>query len=51
MKSVREQFNEQLFAFTKDYDEVLPYLNSPFYEVRNTYHSNGLFNNYYIGMI
>ena len=48
--SVKEQFHNQLWATSKDYDEVLPYLNNPEYDVYNTYHANGLFDTYYIGL-
>jgi hypothetical protein len=46
--SVKEQFHNQLWAVTSDYEEVLPYLDNPNYNVMNTYHSNGLFDSYYI---
>ena len=46
--SVKEQLNNQLWAVTSDYSEVLPYLNNPDYRVSNTYHSNGLFDQYYV---
>lgn len=46
--SVREQFHNQLWATTSDYNEVLPYLDNPNYSVTNTYHANGLFDSYYI---
>ena len=49
--SVREQFHNNLWATTTDYNEVLPYLNNPNYEVHNTYHANGLFDQYYINVI
>ena len=48
--SVKEQFQNQLWATTMDYDEVLPYLDNPDYLVMNTYHTNGLFDTYYIGL-
>lgn len=48
--SVKEQFHDQLWATTSDYNEVLPYLDDERYMVRNTYHSNGLFDTYYIGL-
>lgn len=46
--SVKEQFNNQLWAVTSDYNEALPYLDNPNYVVLNTYHTNGLFDQYYI---
>jgi hypothetical protein len=49
--SVQEQFYQRSCAFTKNYDEVLPYLGNPNYEVGNTYHDNGLFDTYYINAI
>ena len=49
--SVKEQFFKQSWAVTSDYQEVLPYLNNPNYDVMNTYHSNGLFDQYYISCI
>ena len=48
--SIKEQFHVQTWATSSDYNEVLPYLNNPNYEVMNTYHSNGLFDMYYIGL-
>lgn len=48
--SVKEQFHNQLWATSNDYNEVLPYLNNPDYHVANTYHENGLFDKYYIGL-
>ena len=49
--SVKEQFHRQLWATTTNYDEALPYLNNPMYEVHNTYHDNGLFDQYYINVV
>ena len=46
--SVKEQLHDQLWATTSSYDEALPYLDNPDYNVMNTYHSNGLFDAYYI---
>ena len=48
--SVKEQFQNQVYATTSDYNEVLPYLNDDRYSVMNTYHSNGLFDSYFIGL-
>ena len=48
--SVKEQFMNQLWATTKDYEEALPYLDNPDFSVHNTYHANGLFDTYYIGL-
>jgi hypothetical protein len=48
--SIKEQFQNQLWATSSDYEEVLPYLNDPNYDVVNTYHVNGLFDCYYIGL-
>jgi hypothetical protein len=48
--SIREQFHNQLWAISRDYDEVLPYLNDERYDVCNTYHANGLFDYYWIGL-
>lgn len=49
--SVKEQFHNQLWATTSDYNEVLPYMNNPMYEVQNTYRDNGLFDQYYISVV
>ena len=48
--SVKEQLHNQLWAVSSDYSEVLPYLDNPLYSVMNTYHTNGLFDRYYIGL-
>lgn len=48
--SVKEQFFNMTYAVTSDYNEVLPYLNDERYLVANTYHANGLFDKYYIGL-
>jgi hypothetical protein len=48
--SVKEQFFNQLWATTTNYNEVLPYINDERYTVANTYHANGLFDSYYIGL-
>lgn len=48
--SIKEQFQNQLWAVSSDYSEVLPYLDNPNYMVTNTYHANGLFDQYYIGL-
>lgn len=48
--SVEEQFKDQLWATTNDYNEVLPYINNERYMVANTYHANGLFDTYFIGL-
>ena len=48
--SVQEQFNNQTWAMTSDYSEVLPFINDERYLVTNTFHSNGLFYKYYIGL-
>ena len=49
--SVQEQFQRNLWATTKSYEEVLPYLDNPDYNVTNTYRSNGLFDSYYIHVV
>ena len=49
--SVKEQFHYQLWATTTSYEEALPYLNNPMYDVQNTYHDNGLFDAYYISVV
>jgi hypothetical protein len=46
--SVKEQFHNQLWATSSDYEEVLPYLDKQDYIVTNTYHANGLFDCYFI---
>jgi len=46
--TIKEQLHNQLWATSSDYEEALPYLNDPNYNVCNTYHSNGLFDCYYI---
>ena len=48
--SVKEQFKNQTWATSSNYEEVLPYLDNPDYLVANTYHGNGLFDTYYIGL-
>lgn len=48
--SIKEQFHNQTWATSSSYEEVLPYLNNPAYMVVNTYHANGLFDTYYIGL-
>ena len=48
--SVKQQLENQVWATSRDYDEVLPYLADDDYMVHNTYHSNGLFDNYFIGL-
>lgn len=48
--SIKEQFQNQTWAITTDYNEVLPYINNPSYDVFNTYHKNGLFASYYVGL-
>ena len=48
--SIKEQFHDRTWATSSDYEEVLPYLNNPDYMVMNTYHANGLFDTYYIGL-
>ena len=48
--SIKEQFQNQLWATSSDYEEVLPYLDNPEYNVANMYHNNGLFDKYYIGL-
>lgn len=48
--SIKEQFENQLWAVSNDYNEVLPYLDNPDYDVTNMYHGNGLFDAYYIGL-
>ena len=48
--SVQEQFHNQLWATSSSYEEVLPYLNDENYFVENTFHANGLFDKYYVGL-
>lgn len=48
--SIKEQLHNKTWATSSDYGEVLPYLNHPDYMVYNTYHSNGLFDVYYVGL-
>lgn len=50
MDKIKEQFQNQLWATSQSYEEVLPYLDNPNYSVFNTFHSNGLFDKYYIGL-
>ena len=38
------------YAVTSNYEEVLPYVDDERYLVANTYHLNGLFDKYYIGL-
>lgn len=49
--SVKEQFHDQLWAVTRDYEEVKPYIDNPAYNVSNTYFRNGLFDSYYIHLV
>lgn len=49
-KTLEEQFQNQTWGVTSDYSEVLPYLNNPSFLVANTYHANGLFDAYYVGL-
>lgn len=46
--SVKEQFKNQTWATSSSYEEVLPFVGDERYSVCNTYHSNGLFDTYYI---
>ena len=46
--SIKEQLHDRLWAVSSNYDEVLPYLDNPNYNVSNTYHRNGLFDAFYI---
>lgn len=46
--SIKEQFMNQLWATSSSYEEILPYLSDERYNVTNTYHANGLFDQYYI---
>ena len=49
--SVKEQLHNRTWATSSSYEEVLPYLDRPdIYEVSNTYHQNGLFDTYYVGL-
>ena len=48
--NVKEQLHDQTWATSRDYDEVLPYLDNDLYMVHNTFHSNGLFDHYFIGL-
>ena len=49
--SVQQQLHNRLWATSSNYEEVLPYLNNENYSVSNTYHANGLFDQYYIHII
>ena len=48
--SVKEQFQSQTWATSSNYEEVRPYLGDERYLVANTFHSDGLFDMYYIGL-
>ena len=48
--TIREQLHNQTWATSSDYEEVLPYLMDERYLVTNTFHTNGLFDMYYIGL-
>ena len=48
--SVKEQFQNQTWATSSDYEEVLPFVGDERYMVANSYHANGLFDCYYIGL-
>ena len=49
--SIKEQFQNQLWATTPSYEEAKPFLNDPNYRVLNTYHADGLFDCYYIHLV
>lgn len=49
-KSIKEQFQNQTWAISSNYEEVLPYLDNPSYNVYNTYRKNGLFDVYYVAL-
>ena len=49
--TVKEQFQYNLWAVTRNYEEVKPYIGNPNYNVSNTYFSNGLFDSYYIHLV
>lgn len=48
--SVKEQFQNQTWATSSNYEEVLPFVGDDRYLVTNSYHANGLFDCYYIGL-
>ena len=48
--SIKEQLHNQTWATSSSYEEVKPFLNDDRYMVANTYHSDGLFDMYYIGL-
>ena len=49
--SIKQQFQNQTWATSSNYEEVLPYLSDPYVNVENTYHSNGLFDKYYLSIL
>lgn len=48
--SIKEQLHDQTWATSSSYEEVLPFLNDPNYMVTNTFHSDGLFDSYYVAL-
>ena len=48
--TIKEQLHNQTWAVSSDYSEVLPYVGDPNFMVTNTYHGNGLFDTYYVGL-
>ena len=48
--SVQEQLHDQTWAMTSDYSEIKPFIGDERYLVTNTFHSNGLFDKYYVGL-
>jgi len=49
--SVKDQLHYRLWATSSNYEEVLPYMDDPKFKVTNTFHSNGLFDTYYIHVV
>ena len=49
--TVKEQFQYNLWAVTRNYEEVKPYIGNPNYNVSKTYFSKGLFDSYYIHLV
>ena len=48
--TIKEQLHNQTWATSSNYEEVKPYLGDDRYFVANTFHSDGLFDMYYIGL-
>ena len=48
--TIKEQLHNQTWAVSSDYSEVLPYVGYTNFMLTKTYHGNGLFDSYYVGL-